>query len=179
MSEDPERVKCSIMSSFWRKYIILNNKKFDMISYLGLISFQLWLSKHPGIFDRKSCEILCFQLGPALLPLQFQICYKIGNKVFDCFCIPQGIFQYKNGKILYYLCNCICLLQPSQCVHRSWYIPWICLGIFLKWNKRLINYLQNGTLISKKKSFEFVFLKGLVTSLRTQKSNEFEWIVRK
>ena len=116
-----------------------------LISYLGLISFQLWLSKHPGIFDRKSCEILCFQPEPKLLPLQFQICYRIGNKVFDCFCIPQGIFQYKNGKSLYYLCNCICLLPPSQCEHRSFYIPWICLGIFLKWNKRLIKYLQNGT----------------------------------
>ena len=28
MSEDPERVKCSIMSSFWRKYIILYNIHF-------------------------------------------------------------------------------------------------------------------------------------------------------
>ena len=121
--------------------VIKKNNKLDMISYLRLISFQLWLSKHPGIFDRKSCEILCFQLGQVLLPLQFQICYRIGNKVFDCFCIPQGIFQYKNGKSLYYLCNYICLLPPSQCEHRSFYIPWICLGIFLKWNKRLIKHL--------------------------------------
>ena len=125
-----------------------------MISYLSLTSFQLWLSKHPSIFDCKSCKILCFQLGPVLLPLQFQICYRIGNKVFDCLCIPQGIFQYKNGKSLYYLCNCICLLQPSQCEHRSFYIPWICLGIFLKWKKRLIKKYK-----TKVRDFCWNFLK--------------------
>ena len=35
MSEDPERVKCSIMSSFWRKYIIDSLYFFEDQNFLG------------------------------------------------------------------------------------------------------------------------------------------------
>ena len=49
MSEDPERVKCSIMSSFWKKYIILNT-----VQYWHQYNYNIWYIPSADDIKRKS-----------------------------------------------------------------------------------------------------------------------------
>ena len=53
MSEDPERVKCSIMSSFWRKYIILYENYILLFQLFWLVLF----SAH--VYGRSQLVAIC------------------------------------------------------------------------------------------------------------------------
>ena len=97
MSEDPVRVKCSIMSSFWRKYIILYLTVLDNVKEIGrFFSKNCDLLRMSELYSQASHRLLLlFRLMNCSVTTKYVLLYVNGIYLHICKLCQQDMYDSK------------------------------------------------------------------------------------